>query len=284
MSGPADSSGGMRRSPFAGCAILIAAGAVMLFLVSFSVISLFRQYREIERFTSDKAAPVLVDDSAGSEAVLNRLAERLEGFRQRLAAGEECSLSLTPAECNLLIASREEFRDFRGTLRVADLRNGALRIEISFPLNGMPRLAREGEPGWLGSDPRYLNGTLVAKPALSGKEVVLEILDIKVPGRSVPRGFIEQMSPYRLAERYLADPALGPAMAALTRIETRDGAVVFSHRPGDPKPGVISEGQVDAGSRRLFTVLGWAACLFLAFAGTVIVMGLRARAARERNR
>ena len=35
------------RSPFAGCAILIAALLVMVFLIGFSVLTLFRQFNEI---------------------------------------------------------------------------------------------------------------------------------------------------------------------------------------------------------------------------------------------
>ena len=42
------------RSPFAGCAILIAALAVMVFLIGFSVLTLFRQFNEIAKFTDTK--------------------------------------------------------------------------------------------------------------------------------------------------------------------------------------------------------------------------------------
>ena len=41
-----------------------------------------------------------------------------------------------------------------------------IRLGISFQLNGRPRFAKEGEGGWIASDPRYLNGTMIAEPAL----------------------------------------------------------------------------------------------------------------------
>ena len=72
------------RSPFAGCAILIAALLVMVFLIVFSTVTLFRQFNEIAKFTGEK--PVLIEVSSldNQEPALNRLAERLEAFRQQL--------------------------------------------------------------------------------------------------------------------------------------------------------------------------------------------------------
>ena len=72
------------RSPFAGCAILIAALAVMVFLIGFSVVTLFRQFNEIAKFTAEKPVPVEVSPLENQEAGLNNLAERVEAFRQQL--------------------------------------------------------------------------------------------------------------------------------------------------------------------------------------------------------
>lgn len=112
---------------------------------------------------------------------------------------------------------------------------------------------------------------------MSQREVVLRIQDLAVPGAEVPREFIEQMSPYRITERYLTDPVLGPAMAKLTRVEVRDGAVWFTRVPGQEVKGSIDDKTVDASRNRLFTVLGVAASLFLMVAGIIVFVGLRAR-------
>ena len=156
-----------------------------------------------------------------------------------------------------------------------------LRIAISFPLNGKPRLARAGEGGWITSDSRYLNGTLIARPGLLKRELILKLDDIEVPGSAVPREFIEQMSPYRITERYLADPVLGSAMAKLTRVGIADGKLVITRVPGETPADVIGKEQVDSASNRLFIVLGIAACAFLIFAGLVVVLGLRAKGGRS---
>ncbi len=269
------------RSPFAGCAILIAALLVMVFLIVFSVITLFRQYAEIEKFTAATPAALETTVLDGKEADLNSLAERIERFRQELAGEGDATLVLDAEEMNLAISAYEPFKDLRGTLHVREITANTLRLEIAFPLNGKPRLPREGEGGWIKSDPRYLNATLVARPVLLSREPVLRIESIEVPGAMVPAEFTEQMSPYRIAERYLEHKALGPAMAKLTRVGIKDGKLVFSRVAGQSPADQISDEQVDRMSGWFFTVLGVAASLFLLFAATVIFIGLRAKKHRQ---
>lgn len=275
---PRESSDVSARSPFAGCAILIAALLVMVFLIVFSTVTLFRQFNEIAKFTGEKPAAIEVAALGDQEPALNALAERLESFRQQLDGDEGASLALTPEEMNLAIAAYAPFKDLRGTFRISGVEGETLRIDISFPLNGKPRRARAGEQGWIASDSRYLNGVLVARPVLLKREVVLKLDDIQVPGAVVPREFIEQMSPYRITERYLTDPVLGPVMGKLTRVGIVDGKVVFTRVPGASPADEISDEQVDHASNRFFVVLGFAACVFLLFAGVVVFLGLRGKA------
>ena len=269
--------GANAHSPFAGCVILIAALAVMIFLVVFSTWGLFRQYHEIAKFTAVAPLPVEISSLDDREGEINPLAEKLEKFRQELGGEDETTLALTPAELNLAIAAYEPFKELRGTFRVLAVEGQTLRIGISFKLNGKPRFAREGENGWIASDPRYLNATVVARPQLLGREVVLKLDSMDVPNAKVPVEFIEQMSPYRITERYLAEPRIGPAMAKLTAVEVRDGRVVLRRRPGEVPGDHISDAQVDYASSRLFTVLGIVACAFLVFVGILIQVRLRAR-------
>ena len=269
------------RSPFAGCAILIAALAVMVFLIGFSVLTLFRQFHEIAKFTEEKPILIEVSSLENKEPELNNLAERIEVFRQQLAGGSETSLALSADDINLAIATYDSFKELRGTFRVVSIDGETLHIAISFPLNGKPRLARKEEPGWIASDSRYLNGTLVARPHLLKQEVVLRLDAIEVPGKQVAPEFIDQMSPYRITERYLADKVIGPAMAKFTRVEVTEGKVVLTRKPNEIPADRITEAQVDSGSRKLFTTLGIAAALFLTFAGIIVLIGLRAKARKR---
>jgi len=266
------------RSPFAGCAILIAAMVVMVFLIVFSVVTLFRQFNEIAKFTGEKPVSVEVSSVAGQDASIEGLSGRLENFRQQIAGKSEARLALTPDEMNLAIAAYDPFKELRGTFRIIGVEGETLRIAISFPLNGKPRFARSGEGGWIASDSRYLNATLIARPVLLKREIVLKLDDIQVPGAQVPREFIEQMSPYRITERYVGDSVIGPVMAKLTRVGIADGKLVLTRVPGENPSDEISKEQVDSASGRFFKVLAVVACIFLLFAGFVVFIGLRSKA------
>lgn len=271
------------RSPFAGCAILIAAVAVMVFLIGFSVYTLFRQFDEIAKFTGEKPVPVELNSLENQEPKLNELAERVEKFRQELAGDSIATLSLTPDDLNLAIASYEAFKELRGTFRVTGIDEETMRIAISFPLNGKPRFAKEGEPGWIASDSRYLNGTLVARPRLLKNEVLLSLDTIEAPGAVVAQGFIDQMSPYRITERYLGDHDIGRAMKKLTRVYISDGKIVLTRNPNETPADTITNAEVDSASTRLFSTIGIAACVFLAFAAVIVLLGARAKARKARN-
>ena len=269
------------RSPFAGCAILIAALAVMVFLIGFSVLTLFRQFNEIAKFTEEKPIPIEVTSLDNKESELNNLAERIEVFRQQLAGDNETSIALSTDDINLAIATYDAFKELRGTFRIVRIEGESLRIAISFPLNGKPRLARKDEPGWIASDSRYLNGTLIARPHLLKQEVVLRLDSIEVPGKKVAPEFIDQMSPYRITERYLADKVIGPALAKFTRVEVSGGKVILTRKPNEIPADRITDAQVDAGSRKLFNTLGIAAACFITFAGVIVVIGLRTKARKR---
>jgi hypothetical protein len=270
------------RSPFAGCAILIAALGVMVFLIGFSVLTLFRQFNEIAKFTAEKPLTVEISSLADKQAEITQLTARIENFREQLTQEPASSLALSVEDLNLAIAHYEALKELRGTFRVLSIEGETLRVAISFPLNGKPRLTRSGETGWITSDSRFLNGTLVARPTLTKQEVVLSLDTIEVPGVKVAPEFIEQMSPYRFTERYLSDQIIGPAMARFTRVAVVGDQVVLSRNPGEIPVDTLTDAQVDAGSSRLFTTLGIAAVSFLAFAALIILIGMRARTRKDK--
>lgn len=278
MSDPRTATASDARSPLAGCVILLVALGVMVLLVVFSTWMLFRQFDEIARFTSEEARPTPVVVLQGREAQVSELGSKLEAFRADLQDGKKpARLELGVDDINLAIAAYEPLAELRGTWQLESIAGDVMRIRISFPLNGKPRLARPDEPGWIASDKRYLNGVMVARPALLENELVLRIDNIEVEGAEVPEGFLGQMSPYRCTERYKTDQVLGPAMAALTRVEIHDGRLVLSHVPGEKVDGTYTDEEVDKGGGRLFKALGVAACIFLVFAGVMIFVGLRAK-------
>jgi hypothetical protein len=253
---------------------MIAALGVMAFVLAFSIWSLFRLDAEIGKFTSPQAQPVPVAAVEGAEAQLNELNARLEVFRSDLGVvpARECKLALEPVDLNRAIAVFEPLRELRGTLHVAAVEDGRLRLEVSFPMNARP--FRGGS--------RFLNATLLARPELHPGEVVLQIDEVRVPGATVPQEFLEHLSPYRPLERLREHPQLGAAMRRLTGVAVENGAVVVRARPGESPPTAITERQVRTASSRLFRAMGLAACVFLLLAGTIVFFGLR-RAGRAKG-
>lgn len=266
-----------QKSPFAGCAIFIIAALVMIFLIVFSVVVLFRQFNEIAKFTAVEPVKIQVEELEGREAELNQLAEKIELFRMSVIEGKTATLELNAGEMNLAIAAYDSFKDLRGMLRVREITNERIFFDISFKLNGKPRLAKEGEGGMMASDPRYLNGILETEPGLLGKEVVLQVREIEVQGAEVPKEFLEQMSPYRIAERYVGESEIGRVMAELTDLELVDGAIRFEKVSGEVSKDTVTDAQVDASSQRLFTFLGIAAAVFLFFVALILFIGLRSK-------
>lgn len=270
-----------QRSPFAGCAILIMAVLVMLFLVIFSVVVLFRQFDAISKFTQEKPVQIEIVALEDRESELNRLAEKIEIFRLAVIDGKSAFLELDPAEINLAIAVYEDFKDLRGTLRVREIADERIFFDISFRLNGKPRLAKPGEKGMMGSDPRYLNAILVAEPGLLNREVVLQVRNIEVENQVVPRDFMEQMSPYRIAERYVGSGEIGEVMGKLTDVSIGDGVIRFEKKSGELPKDTITNQDVDDASKRFFTFFGIAASIFLFLVAIILLLAARLKKRRD---
>ncbi len=265
------------KSPFAGCAILLTALLVVVFLIIFSIVVLFRQFNEIAKFTGEKPSKVEVESVEDREADLNRLAEKIETFRIAVVDGKSALLELNAEEINLAIAAYESFKDLRGNLRVREINEKGILFDISFKLNGKPRLPKGDEPGIMATDPRYLNGTLQGVPALLKREVVLRVNEIDVSYAEVPRGFIEQMSPYRIAERYVDKGDIGQVMAGLTGVSLGEGVIRFEKEAGKVPVDTVTDQDVDQASHRLFRFFGIAAAVFLFFVTLILVVGFRAK-------
>lgn len=278
MAGSNKRIGTTSHTPFAGCVIMLAAVTVMAFLVGLSTWGLFRQYNAIEKFTAQRPLPVAVCDLDGRETQINAVAEKVENFRQELDGEGDTTLALTVAELNLIIAAYEPFQDLRATLHVLAAEGPTLKIGIAFKLNGKPRLAHKGEGGWLSSDPRYLNATMVARPRLLGREVVLMVDSMDVADAKVPREFVEQFSPYHIAGCFLGDALIGPAMGKLSSVQVLDGCLVLGRRLDEPAGDRIGATQVNFASARLFKTLGMVAGVFLLCVGVLLVAVRRAKA------
>jgi hypothetical protein len=250
---------------------------MLVFLIGFTAWLPFRQATEIEKFTATQPAPLAIEPIEGNEATLNNLVERLEAFHHDLLgdATQPARIELSAADLNLAIAAFQPVAELRGSFRIRKITPDALTIDICYKLNGRPRMAKDDEPGAFASDPRYLIGTITGHPQLMRREIVLKVDALNVPGATVPDGFMSHFSTLRIFEAHLKHPTLGPSMAAMTRVQLENGKLVLSRIPGETPPDVISDADVIKGGSRLITILGIGACIFLAFAATMVFLSIR---------
>ena len=206
---------------------MIIALASLSFLVGFGIWSLFKQHREISKFTDSSARELPLPDLESNAAAVIELNAKLETFRTETGNGRAASLKLSPEEINLAFATFEEFEELRGTFSVTKVTEEDLHIDISFKMRGAPTKS---------DDFRYLNGTMVASPELTGGEIIFVVKEIIVPGKTVPEGFVGVFSPYRPAQVYLEDEVLGPWMKKLTSLTLGEGFVALAISPSETPP------------------------------------------------
>jgi len=214
------------NSPGAGCIIMIVALASLSFLVTFGVWNLFQLDKELSKFTEPEPKPTALLNLEENAAAVNVLTSKIETFQTDHGNKREAVLTLSAEEINLAIAAFDNFKELRQTFSIKAITKDELHIEIAFPLRGSPT-----KGGF-----RYLNGTMVAKPDLTGGEIIFIVEHIDVPGKTVPDGFLGQLSPYRPAQNYLNDETLGPWMKRLTKISLGDGALSLTISPEEKPP------------------------------------------------
>ena len=215
------------QNPGAGCLIMIVALASLSFLIGFGIWSLFKQHREISKFTDSSPRELLLPDLESNAPAVIGLNAKLETFRTEAGNGREATLRLNAEEINLAFTAFEEFEELRGTFSLKQISEEDVHIDISFKMRGAPT-----KP----DDFRYLNGTMVASPELTGGEIIFVVKEIIVPDKTVPEGFVGVFSPYRPAQVYLENEVLGPWMKKLTSLTLEEGFITLAIIPSEIPP------------------------------------------------
>ena len=242
----ADSDGS--QNPGAGCLIMIVVG--------FGVWNLFKQHREISKFTESSPRKLPLPDLEANAPAVIKLNAKLETFRTETGNKREATLRLNP----------EEIKELRETFSVTQITEDEVRIGIAFKMRGAPTKS---------DDFRYLNGTMVTRPELTGGEIIFVVESIEVPGRTVPEGFVGVFSPYRPAQVYLDNEVLGPWMKKLTSLTLEEGFITLAITPSETPPAA-EPAQVKVGHILRACILFGA--VLLGFIATVIIAVKRGKA------
>ena len=217
-----------KQSPFAGCAIIIAAAVMMLFLIGFTIWSLFRVDSEIAKFTEAEAKPTPVLDPVRFQNQFNDLTSRLDNFQDAIMTNEAAEITLSTQDLNLAIAAYSQFDELRRTFQVLSISPEGMEVQISYRINGKPI----GDTSY-----RYLNGTFLGKPRLENGQMLIDIEKIYSQKGTVPDEFAAHLSDHQITAPYLKDEVLGPIMKKLTSVELTPNALIIRADPAEEPPG-----------------------------------------------
>lgn len=191
-SGP-ESPEGLRSSPTSGCfilsAIIIVFGGL---IVLYTVVGSY-QNRKIDEFTS--TGPVEVPVVEAGSAEMETATAKLLSIQTAVEKEEAERFEFSAQELNILIATLEDLKDFRGQTYIERISSQGLVARMSQPMRkGLSKKAR-----------RYLNGEFVFQPELRARTVAFKVLDIRTDQGEVPQEFVES---YATLDFFRLDPDL----------------------------------------------------------------------------
>ena len=209
-----DAGRGDRGSPIPGCLILGAIiGVFGGLVVLYTVVGIY-QNRVIGDFTQDTAAQIqAVAPSTGQvEAVTAKLGLIAKAVKENRAE----RVLFTAEDINVLIATLEAAKDFRGNTFVESIGPDGIITAMSQPLR----------KGIFNKGFRYLNATFVLEPEVRARTIAFKVRDIRPAEGSVPQGFIDN---YSVIDFFRLDPeneAIKAHIQSLGAIYAEDGKLV----------------------------------------------------------
>lgn len=235
-------------SALPGCYIFALGAFLLVGVAIWAVYTFLHQAEELKAFTDEAPAPL--EALAPEPAHVEALAGRLREFAAAGAAGQPAQLTLTPEDVNTLITGFDRLAELKSFIRVRRLGPDAtFTADIRFPLNGLP------------GHRRYLNGELDGRFGLHPDAgLFVSALNVRVPGRTVPPGFIEVYQrgviPGKnfgflddmLLRNFRDDPVFAAPLKQIATLASSEGTLVLTTKttakpaasanpPSNPPPG-----------------------------------------------
>jgi hypothetical protein len=215
-------------SALPGCYILALGVFLLAGVVIWAVYTFLRQAEELKAFTDlEPAALALETPAADRVADVQR---RLESFAEAATAGREAEMVLSLEDLNTMLTGFPRLEAVKPLLRVRQLgADATFTADIRFPLNALP------------GHRRFLNGELDGRfGAHPEAGLFVSVLDVRVPGRQVPAGFLEVYQrgiiPGKnfgflddmLIRNFREDPVFAMGLKRIARVQTHEDALIIS--------------------------------------------------------
>lgn len=220
-----ESRAALRGSPLPG--FLILGAIVFVFgglIVLYTVVGSY-QNRVIGGFTEDTPAelPVPAPTAAEVESIEAKLARLAAAVKENRAE----RVLFTAADLNLIIASFDVAKDFRGNTSV----------ESVGPEGIVAAMAQPMRKGFIKKGLRYLNATFLLEPEVRARTIAFKVKDIRPATGEMPPGFVDN---YRALDFFRLDPeneVIKAHIESLGAIYGEEGQLVVETKVRDETAG-----------------------------------------------
>lgn len=208
-------------SPYYGCLIMLMAALVFGGIIGWSYYALITQDKVISTLTVDE--PVELPQMTLEQAARSALEEKLSAFSQAVTTGQPAELSLSIEELNalLLLAPDTGYGSYSGMLHFEGTESAKSRLiaRICLPMNRIK---------FWEDKKRYLIGTAGFFIHVHEEGVDAKVMDVSVPGKEVPEGFIVGMEIWTWLAPYRKLEPIGTVLKAIRSARVTEAGVVLS--------------------------------------------------------
>ncbi len=208
-------------SPYYGCAIMLMAVLTFGGIIAWSWYALVTQDKVIASLTVDD--PDTLPSTTLAEAAQAALEQRLATFAEAARNGRAAELALSLEELNalLVLAPDTGYGSYAGLLHFekTDPANSRLVARIALPMNRIKF--------WEGRK-RYLNGQAGFLVHVHAEGVDAKIIDVEVPGKEVPEGFIVGLEIWTWLAPYRSLEPIGSVLKAVRQARVTDAGLLLS--------------------------------------------------------
>lgn len=168
-----------RGANTSGCCVFAAIVTIFGGLVILYVTIYFVQRNLYEGFTQD--APVEIRLLEPNETQESEVRAKLDKIKVATENDDQVRVMFTAEDLNVMIATMEPLKDFRGNTYVDAITNRGIEANMSQAIRRMPLT-----PGAM-----HLNATFVLWPELRRRTIAMRVADIIPVEGKVPEGFVE---------------------------------------------------------------------------------------------
>ena len=208
-------------SPYYGCFIMAAAILLFAFMILWSGYTLLTQNAELDKITVAQA-PAFPPANLSPEAD-QALTQKWAAASAALAAGKPARVDLTLAELNAIIFRTPDLGNgsYANLIRVTgtDPERNALIADVHLPINPLP---------FSDKPKRHLVGKAWFLVEVQQDGPDARIVDLEVPGKEVPDGFIQTQELWTWVTPYRQDAQLAATLKALRHAQVTATGVTLA--------------------------------------------------------